>query len=588
MKGYLSVCAIYKNEARYLAEWIEFHLLAGVEHFFLYDNNSTDDHREVLAPYVRAGVVTVTDWPQFPPQVARVQPLPRGEPARLALDGVHRPGRVPVLAPHGAGTARCCAEYEQLPGVGALWIIFGTSGHKTPPPGLVLENYTWRRIWPRRPREWKSIVDPRRTRRARGAHMFRYTDPGVRRPGARVRLARRPAPEPLHHEVRAGAEGEARARQRRSPAEGAGAGASRRCCEPTGMRRGDDPSLRAAPCGRRSMRAGISTEDGRPASRTCVTHRTHAARRAGTVRSRSKREEESMGELPPGPRAPSLFQTMGWWMRPISFLERNRARYGKRFTIRLLGERVFVMLSDPADVKQVYTSPPDVLHPGEGARILAPGRRPELRDPARRRRPPRAAQADAAGLPRREDAGTLRPDARGRRARGGAVAARRAGGPASAAAGTDPRGDPPGGVRARPRPAPRRAARAPDADPRDGQHSDRDAAVPAAGPRRARAVGQVRAPAGGVRRADLRVDRGAPPRGRRAQRRAVDAARRAPRGRLADERPGGARRADDAPGRRSRDDGLRAGLGVRAPHPLARRAGAPGGRDRLRATATST
>ena len=79
-----------------------------------------------------------------------------------------------------------------------------------------------------------------------------------------------------------------------------------------------------------------------------------------------------MGELPPGPRAPSLFQTMNWWMRPISFLERNRARYGKRFTIRLLGERVFVMLSDPADVKQVYTSPPDVLHPGEGARILAP------------------------------------------------------------------------------------------------------------------------------------------------------------------------------------------------------------------------
>jgi cytochrome P450 len=79
-----------------------------------------------------------------------------------------------------------------------------------------------------------------------------------------------------------------------------------------------------------------------------------------------------MGALPPGPRTPSLIQTMGWWMRPISFLERNRARYGKRFTIRLMGERVFVMLSDPADVKQVYTSPPDVLHPGEGARVLAP------------------------------------------------------------------------------------------------------------------------------------------------------------------------------------------------------------------------
>ena len=79
-----------------------------------------------------------------------------------------------------------------------------------------------------------------------------------------------------------------------------------------------------------------------------------------------------MGQLPPGPRTPSAVQTMGWWLRPISFLERNRARYGKRFTIRLMGERVFVMLSDPADVKQIYTAPPDVLHPGEGARVLAP------------------------------------------------------------------------------------------------------------------------------------------------------------------------------------------------------------------------
>jgi cytochrome P450 len=79
-----------------------------------------------------------------------------------------------------------------------------------------------------------------------------------------------------------------------------------------------------------------------------------------------------MVKLPPGPRAPSAIQTIGWWTRPISFLERNRRRFGKRFTIRLLGGPPFVMLSDPADAKQVFTAPPDVLHPGEGARILAP------------------------------------------------------------------------------------------------------------------------------------------------------------------------------------------------------------------------
>src|SRR5919197_4350714 len=43
-----------------------------------------------------------------------------------------------------------------------------------------------------------------------------------------------------------------------------------------------------------------------------------------------------------------------------------------RFTIKLLGTPPFVMLADPGEVKEVFTAPPDVLHPGEGARILQP------------------------------------------------------------------------------------------------------------------------------------------------------------------------------------------------------------------------
>src|SRR4051795_11121985 len=76
--------------------------------------------------------------------------------------------------------------------------------------------------------------------------------------------------------------------------------------------------------------------------------------------------------LPPGPRLPSLIQSIGMWKRPLSFLERSRARYGKRFTIRFVGAPPFVMLSDPDELKQVFTAPPDVLHPGEGARVLEP------------------------------------------------------------------------------------------------------------------------------------------------------------------------------------------------------------------------
>ena len=76
--------------------------------------------------------------------------------------------------------------------------------------------------------------------------------------------------------------------------------------------------------------------------------------------------------LPPGPRQPSVLQTVGWWTRPRAFLERCRSRFGKRFTIRLLGTPSFVMLSDPDEVKGLFTAPPDVLHPGQGARILEP------------------------------------------------------------------------------------------------------------------------------------------------------------------------------------------------------------------------
>ena len=76
--------------------------------------------------------------------------------------------------------------------------------------------------------------------------------------------------------------------------------------------------------------------------------------------------------LPPGPRVPSALQTLGWWSRPVAYLERCRARYGRRFTIRLTGQSPFVIISDPDEIKQIFTAPPDVLHPGEGARILEP------------------------------------------------------------------------------------------------------------------------------------------------------------------------------------------------------------------------
>src|SRR5918998_196755 len=76
--------------------------------------------------------------------------------------------------------------------------------------------------------------------------------------------------------------------------------------------------------------------------------------------------------LPPGPRVPSAIQTAAWWSRTIPFLERCRARYGKRFTIRLVQSPPFVHHSEPDHIREIFTAPPEVLHPGEGARVLEP------------------------------------------------------------------------------------------------------------------------------------------------------------------------------------------------------------------------
>ncbi|MBR1806871.1 MAG: glycosyltransferase family 92 protein [Selenomonadaceae bacterium] len=58
----LAVAAIFKDEARYIREWLDYHLLAGVEHFYLYNNESSDNYAEILKPYIDANIVTLIDW----------------------------------------------------------------------------------------------------------------------------------------------------------------------------------------------------------------------------------------------------------------------------------------------------------------------------------------------------------------------------------------------------------------------------------------------------------------------------------------------------------------------------------------------
>ncbi|MGA2693292.1 MAG: glycosyltransferase family 92 protein [Opitutaceae bacterium] len=58
----LVACAALQNEGRYLREWIEFHKLAGFEHFYLYDLRSSDGTRRVAAEYAARGEATSIRW----------------------------------------------------------------------------------------------------------------------------------------------------------------------------------------------------------------------------------------------------------------------------------------------------------------------------------------------------------------------------------------------------------------------------------------------------------------------------------------------------------------------------------------------
>ena len=41
----LVAVSIVRDEAPYIKEWLDYHLLAGIDHFLIYDNDSADNLR---------------------------------------------------------------------------------------------------------------------------------------------------------------------------------------------------------------------------------------------------------------------------------------------------------------------------------------------------------------------------------------------------------------------------------------------------------------------------------------------------------------------------------------------------------------
>jgi cytochrome P450 len=76
--------------------------------------------------------------------------------------------------------------------------------------------------------------------------------------------------------------------------------------------------------------------------------------------------------VPPGPRLPRIVQTAGFMLAGPRFLEACRRRYGNVVTFRTVFDQGFVMLFDPAEVKELFQGPHEQLRAGEANAMLGP------------------------------------------------------------------------------------------------------------------------------------------------------------------------------------------------------------------------
>jgi Glycosyltransferase family 92 len=164
----LALVLIVRNEVAHIAEWAQFHVLAGVRHFYVYDNGCTDG--TIAALGFLGGRLTVVPWDQkfrsgrleVHNQVLAYAHATRnfGGPYRWMtyLDADE------FLVPKGAGLDEALAGLDGVRNISLPWHMFGRSGHMERPAGGVLANYTKRNPDPMSDakglKNFKMIVDP--------------------------------------------------------------------------------------------------------------------------------------------------------------------------------------------------------------------------------------------------------------------------------------------------------------------------------------------------------------------------------------------------------------------------------------------
>lgn len=168
---YLAIAAVFREESRYIREWVAWHRVHGAGHFFLVDNNDdpaeSDRTRAALADYLAAGVVRIEPSPptryHFQADAYQLALWELGDRctwlAGLDVDEY-------LMPTEGQSVLEVLRDAEALPDLAALyvnWAVFGTSGLSGPPECRV-RSFTRRAVRGfDQHRKGKVIVRPWRT-----------------------------------------------------------------------------------------------------------------------------------------------------------------------------------------------------------------------------------------------------------------------------------------------------------------------------------------------------------------------------------------------------------------------------------------
>lgn len=174
-KHYLAVCAMAKNEGAYFKEWLDWHIRMGVDHFYIYDNESEDNTRQVLQPYIDKGIVTYKLWPSNNVRARRCQIAVYDHCinryrydaywiAFIDLDEF-------IVPMKDADIPHFLKRFERFAAVEINWLVYGSGGQRKKTDAPVMERFKRHSEWLHPVnRHVKSIVQPTKVYNMIGCH----------------------------------------------------------------------------------------------------------------------------------------------------------------------------------------------------------------------------------------------------------------------------------------------------------------------------------------------------------------------------------------------------------------------------------